>query len=386
MKRPGSALYSTYIIDGTQMPHTPAQMLESCMDECDYGGELPENFESIVDETTDPAPKKTLYSADRIPSYVDRIREFKESIRPEANVSSKSYTKRKIAAALTDALWKKGHFMLEDLGISVGWKWNCAPLGNMAAFYFSAEAASEYIFDLNVRLECRQINSGIRLKVSPDFLTAFPDGVLFVSSDEGSLMYGYSEKRIAYFNPGTVSVIMNDGGSSRTLMTRTLSAREILTVGIYVSDDIQEEDSGTLSISIDTARIWNDESYVIGASDDGKGNTPENAMSVNQARASIGDKDVWVCGYIVGGDLSKSSVSFQPPFSSRTNIAVATRSTASDKSVCLSVSLPDGDLRDALNLVDHPENLGRRLYLNGDIVESYFGLVGIKNVSDYILK
>lgn len=240
--------------------------------------------------------------------------------------------------------------------------------------------------DLNVRLECRQINSGIRLKVSPDFLTAFPDGVLFVSSDEGSLMYGYSEKRIAYFNPGTVSVIMNDGGSSRTLMTRTLSAREILTVGIYVSDDIQEEDSGTLSISIDTARIWNDESYVIGASDDGKGNTPENAMSVNQARASIGDKDVWVCGYIVGGDLSKSSVSFQPPFSSRTNIAVATRSTASDKSVCLSVSLPDGDLRDALNLVDHPENLGRRLYLNGDIVESYFGLVGIKNVSDYILK
>ena len=153
MKRPGSALYSTYIIDGTQMPHTPAQMLESCMDECDYGGELPENFESIVDETTDPAPKKTLYSADRIPSYVDRIREFKESIRPEANVSSKSYTKRKIAAALTDALWKKGHFMLEDLGISVGWKWNCAPLGNMAAFYFSAEAASEYIFDLNVRLD-----------------------------------------------------------------------------------------------------------------------------------------------------------------------------------------------------------------------------------------
>ena len=153
MKRPGSALYSTYIIDGTQMPHTPAQMLESCMDECDYGGELPENFESIVDETVDPAPKKTLYSADRIPSYVDRIREFKESIRPEANVSSKSYTKRKIAAALTDALWKKGHFMLEDLGISVGWKWNCAPLGNMAAFYFSAEAASEYIFDLNVRLD-----------------------------------------------------------------------------------------------------------------------------------------------------------------------------------------------------------------------------------------
>ena len=43
---------------------------------------------------------------------------------------------------------------------------------------------------VNVRLECRQVNAGIRLKISPDFLTSYPDGVLFVSSDDGRLMYG----------------------------------------------------------------------------------------------------------------------------------------------------------------------------------------------------
>lgn len=240
--------------------------------------------------------------------------------------------------------------------------------------------------EMKVKLECRQINSGIRLKISPDFLKAFPEGVLFVSSGEGRLMYGYSEKRIAYFNPGAVSVVLEDGGVSRTLVTRTLRSQEILTLGIYVSDDILEEDPGCLSISIDTARIWNDESYVIGGSDEDKGNTFENALSVNQARASIGDRDVWVCGYITGGDLGKSSISFSPPFASRTNIAISARSTASGREACLSVSLPSGDVRDALNLVDHPENLGRRIYLNGDIVESYFGLTGIKNVSDYVLK
>ena len=125
---------------------------------------------------------------------------------------------------------------------------------------------------------------------------------------------------------------------------------------------------------------------MIGGSDEDKGNTFENALSVNQARASIGDRDVWVCGYITGGDLGKSSISFSPPFASRTNIAISARSTASGREACLSVSLPSGDVRDALNLVDHPENLGRRIYLNGDIVESYFGLTGIKNVSDYVLK
>lgn len=240
---------------------------------------------------------------------------------------------------------------------------------------------------VKVSLECRQINSGIRLRIAPEFLEAYPYGVLFVSSSMGRLMYGYSEKRIAYFEPGSVSVVLNNEGKDQTLMTRTLAPQEILTVSIYVAENAGGAGSPeSISVSLDTTRIWNDESYVIGGEDEDKGSIPENALSVTQARASIGAKDVWVCGYIVGGDLSQSSMSFSPPFESATNLAIAARSSVSDKSSCLAVSLPAGDVRDRLSLVAHPENVGRRVYLNGDIVESYFGLTGIKNVSDFILK
>ena len=239
---------------------------------------------------------------------------------------------------------------------------------------------------VNVKLECRQINSGIRLRISPDFLTVFPDGVLFLSSDDGRLMYGYSEKRIAYFKPGNVSVILNDGNTERTLLTRSLESQEILTLGISVSDDIPDPDENGISISVDTTRIWRDEDYVIGNGDTDKGDAADNALSVGQARERVGESDVWVYGYIVGGDLTKTSVSFTPPFSSETNIAVATRSSVDSRESCLSVFLPSGDVRDRLNLVDHPENIGKRVYLKGDIVGSYFGLVGIKNVTDCVLK
>lgn len=240
---------------------------------------------------------------------------------------------------------------------------------------------------VNVRLECRQINSGIRLKISPDFLTAYPDGVLFVSSADGRLMYGYTERRIAYFRPGSVSVVLSDGGKENVLMTRSLSGQEILTVNVSVSDPSPGEDlDGAISVSIDTTRIWNEEDIVIGDTGQDKGDDPDNAMSVAQARSSVGAEDVWVYGYIVGGDLSRTSMSFSAPFSSDTNLALAVRSSVSSKESCISVSLPSGEIRDVLNLVDHPDNLGRRVSIKGDVVESYFGIVGLKNVTGYRMK
>lgn len=237
---------------------------------------------------------------------------------------------------------------------------------------------------VNVRLECRQINSGIRLRISPDFLDAFPDGVLFVSSEDGKLMYGYSEQRIAYFRPGSVSLVLNNQGEDSILMTRSLESREILTVEVSVSGGFQEQNDG-ISISVDTSRVWSEEEIVIGG-DDSKGDTPRNAISVSRARENAGAEDVWVYGYIVGGDLSRTSVSFSPPFSSASNLAMASRSSVMTRESCLSVSIPSGEIRDAVNLVAHPDNLGRQLFIKGDIVESYFGLTGIKNVTEYILE
>ena len=52
----------------------------------------------------------------------------------------------------------------------------------------------------------------------------------------------------------------------------------------------------------------------------------------------------------------------------------------------LSVELKKGELRDEVNLVDNPENLGRIIYLKGDLVEAYYGIPGIKNVTDYLIE
>ena len=238
----------------------------------------------------------------------------------------------------------------------------------------------------DVKLMCLQMNSGVRLKIAKNFLTSCPDGVLFLKSDLGKLMYGYSEKRIAYFLPGNVSLVLSENGKDQVLMSRTLLAQEVLTLGVSVASSSSGSSSAgsRISIAVDTTRNWLEGSYVIGGQND-KGSDVEDAMTVQQARSSAGSSDVWVCGYIVGGDLTSANASFDEPFSSRTNILLGPKSSTADKDVCLSVQLPSGDMRDALNLVDNPLNLRRKVYLRGDIVDAYYGIPGIKNISEYVL-
>lgn len=239
----------------------------------------------------------------------------------------------------------------------------------------------------DVKLVCNQQNSGVRLKVDPDFLTAYPDGVLFLKSPEGKLMYGYSEKRIAYFLPGQVSLLLSRGSVDEVLMTRTLQAGEVLDlkVDVAASSSFQpDRTSARIKVVVDTSRVWVSDAYEIGGTS-GKGSEPSSAMTVSQALASVGTQGVWVCGYIVGGDLTSSSASFSAPFKSRTNILIGPKSSTSQKASCLSVQLPAGEFRDALNLVDDSSLLGMKVYIKGDIVEAYYGIPGIKNISDYKL-
>jgi hypothetical protein len=165
-------------------------------------------------------------------------------------------------------------------------------------------------------------------------------------------------------------------------MVRDLSAREILTIGVSVAEE-QGAERGGISVAMDTSRVWLSESLVIGGKDSGV--DPEEALSVADARSSAGAEDVWVTGYVVGGDLTSASASFTSPFESRTNILIGPRSSTTDKKVCLSVQLPAGEVRDALNLVDNPLLLGKRINIKGDIVSAYFGIPGIKNITEYKL-
>lgn len=238
----------------------------------------------------------------------------------------------------------------------------------------------------DVKLKCSMVNCGIRLNIDSEFLTSCPDGVLFLRSSDGKLMYGYSERRTAYFMPGEVELVLSTGGRDEVLMTRSLEARQMLVLGVsvapsYSSGDTSGADEESISVSIDTSRIWLSDSYVIGGTGNASGG--DNVLTVNQMMSSVGEEDVWVSGYIVGGNLTSSSASFDKPFTSRTCLLLGPRSSTRDRQSCVSVQLPSGEVRDALNLVDNPDLLGRKIMIRGDVVASYYGLVGLKNCSDY---
>ena len=237
----------------------------------------------------------------------------------------------------------------------------------------------------NVKLICSQLNAGVRLKIASDFLTACPNGVLFLKSSAGKLMYGYSEKRTAYFPPGSVSLLLSENGVDKVLMTRTLLSQDMLNLGVRAatSSSTSSVPSASLSVDVDTTRNWLSESITIGQGNSGGGESSSKAMTVSQAISSAGEEDVWVCGYVVGGDLTSASASFKPPFSSRTNILLGPKSSTNIKTSCLSVQLPAGDVRDELNLVDNPSLLGKKVYLRGDIVDAYYGIPGIKNITEF---
>ncbi len=255
---------------------------------------------------------------------------------------------------------------------------------------------------IGVKLTCTMMNCGISLNIASGFLTQYPKSSLFVKSDDGRLPYSYTEKRIAYFRPGRISLQMLDDSESRTLVTRRLSAGDVLKLSVRVSGSTsasaQGEPSG-ISIAVDTAKNWISGTYTIGggtsggssgdSSSDGDGSSgagcsAEDAMTISMAKECIGETDVWVGGYIVGGDLTSANASFTAPFKSRSNILLGPRSSVTSRENCLSVQLPEGDVRDELNLVDNPQMLGCHVLLCGDIVESYYGMVGLKNVSEFV--
>ena len=110
---------------------------------------------------------------------------------------------------------------------------------------------------------------------------------------------------------------------------------------------------------------------------------PESWYDVPEAREHAGEEDVWVAGYIVGVASGSRNIVFGGPFSKNTNLVLGIRDTTTVRDSCLSVQLPAGPVREALNLVDHPDLAGREVYIKGDLVDAYYGIPGLKSPSDY---
>lgn len=125
-----------------------------------------------------------------------------------------------------------------------------------------------------------------------------------------------------------------------------------------------------------------------GTTDDG---TFEKPLGVSDAMTATGTK--WVKGYIVGvyetkdangATLDKYVMSTKAPFYTNTNILIAASATETDLSKCMTVQLPTGDIRKALNLVENASNLGKEVMIYGSL-EKYFNMPGVKSLTGYWL-
>ncbi|MDE5800411.1 MAG: choice-of-anchor J domain-containing protein, partial [Paramuribaculum sp.] len=116
----------------------------------------------------------------------------------------------------------------------------------------------------------------------------------------------------------------------------------------------------------------------------GKGSADE-PYTVAEVIAGASGSGVWVTGYIVGAinDKSISDAAFTAPFSLNSNILLAATPGETNVDNCIPVQLASGtDARTALNLVDHPDNLGKQVSIKGDLT-AYFGKPGSKGSSAY---
>ena len=159
MKEKTSALNSMYIIDGVARQFTPAEILDGCLGQ-DIVPKAAEagSFEPIVDETKDPSPSANEFHVRAIQSYLSKVSSLMGTPRNCPISFPESFTKSRIAKALLDTLWMKGHFRLSDLALIARWRWNGKPLGSMASFYSSVEAAADYINELGISLNASSFN------------------------------------------------------------------------------------------------------------------------------------------------------------------------------------------------------------------------------------
>jgi Phosphoribosylformylglycinamidine (FGAM) synthase, synthetase domain len=175
MNEKTSALYSEYVIDGVPQELTPAQILDACLAEGSVRTGVADSFEPVVDETVDPAPKPCATDPSRIGEYIKLVRGIRTWAFPSA--FPETYTKCRIACALIDAIWRRGHFRLGDLALRLDWTWSPQRIGDMSAFYASVSSAADYIDSLGLKISgysYTEVESGCDVSAVPSLAALRP--------------------------------------------------------------------------------------------------------------------------------------------------------------------------------------------------------------------
>ena len=121
---------------------------------------------------------------------------------------------------------------------------------------------------------------------------------------------------------------------------------------------------------------------------EGGDGSAENPYTVAQVVAGASGSEVWTMGYIVGwvdGMTLSEGANFNANATSQTNILIAGAADESDYTNCVPVQLPSGAVRSGLNLQTNPGNLGKQVWIKGNL-ETYFGTKGIKSATEFKLE
>lgn len=123
---------------------------------------------------------------------------------------------------------------------------------------------------------------------------------------------------------------------------------------------------------------------------DGAG-TEDNPYTVANVISSTADATgVWIEGYVVGyieGMVWSSGANYtnEVPESSayaNTNIILGPTEDAADNSICIPAGVKAGTIRDELGIKANPAIYKKHVLVKGDITK-YFGVRGVKNISEY---
>jgi len=119
----------------------------------------------------------------------------------------------------------------------------------------------------------------------------------------------------------------------------------------------------------------------------------DNPMTAYQALlGSVNDKisEPWVKGYIVGfidtgiGNVANANTAkLTAEGAVATNMLIATTPDETNWENCATVQLPSGAVRNALNLANNPDNLGKLVCIKGTTGSKYCGAYGVRSVSAY---
>jgi predicted extracellular nuclease len=108
----------------------------------------------------------------------------------------------------------------------------------------------------------------------------------------------------------------------------------------------------------------------------------EGAITVAEAIAN-NTGTATVEGYIVGTTSNGPTYKHEGPFTVASNLAIADSANETDPSKIMPVQLPSGSaVRADLNLIDHPDNLGKKVQITGTL-EAYFTAPGLKSPTAY---